>query len=350
MNNKAFFAAGIIAIATSAIAQEAFTNQAARNEQQSKQIANKPQTSQSTEFTFTAFGDSGWAETHTKRAQYSAGFKKAFERFNKKQNTLGDINYINWETSVGTQCDQFWASHSPSTYAFLTHPGELEDAIKLGFNAIGLANNHSFDCVKSKEGNGPIQTYRHINNLKKSQPNTIFSGIFANQREEPAQKDITLKQGTVPVTFLSAYAGGNKNHCSNISCTINLSKEKKAFADKKRLRILALHSWNKSSHQALKAILRQWIQEGLVDIAIGTGPHIAETIEIINTKHGKKILATSLGNFIHPSLAAQPKNAVLQTTWIIDPTSKEPRLLKANALKVSCDGTTCINTGTTKLH
>ena len=107
---------------------------------------------------------------------------------------------------------------------------------------------------------------------------------------------------------------------------------------------------NKSSHQSLKAILRQWIQDDLVDIAIGTGPHIAETIEVVNTKNGKKILATSLGNFIHPSLAAQPNNAVLQTTWSIDPVSKEPKLLKANALKVSCDGTTCINTGTIKLH
>lgn len=350
MNNKAFFAAGIIAVATSTTAQEAFSKQETANEQQSKRIANKPQTTPPTKFTFTAFGDAGWAETHTTRAQYSAGFKKAFERFNQKQDTLGDINYINWETSIGTQCEQFWASYSPSTYAFLTHPRELEDAIKLGFNTIGLANNHSFDCVKSKEGNGPIQTYRFISNLKKSHPNTIFSGIFANEHEEPAKKDITLKQGVVPLTFLSAYAGGNKTHCSNISCTLNLSKEKQAFADKKRLRILALHSWNKSSHQSLKAILRQWIQDDLVDIAIGTGPHIAETIEIVNTKHGKKILATSLGNFIHPSLAAQPKNAVLQTTWIIDPESKEPKLLKAKALKVSCDGKTCINSGTTKLY
>ena len=350
MNNKAFCAAGIIAVAASATAQKAFSKETTTNAPANNRVASKPQTTRPTEFTFTAFGDAGWAETHTARASYSAGFKKAFDRFNQKQNTLGDINYINWETSIGTQCDQFWASHSPSTYAFLTHPRELEDAIKLGFNAIGLANNHSFDCVKSKEGNGPIQTYRFISKLKKKHPNTIFSGVFANEREEPAKKEITLKQGTVPVTFLSAYAGGNRSHCANISCTINLSKEKQAFADKKRLRILALHSWNRSSHQSLKAILRQWIQDDLVDIAIGTGPHIAETIEVVNTKHGKKILATSLGNFIHPSLAAQPNNAVLQTTWTIDPVSKEHKLLKANALKVSCDGTTCINTGTIKLH
>ena len=36
-------------------------------------------------------------------------------------------------------------------------------------------------------------------------------------------------------------------------------------------------------------------------------------------------------------------------TWTIDPVSKEPKLLKTNVLKVSCDGTTCIKTGATKL-
>ena len=351
VNNKAFFAAGIIAVAASTTAQEAFSKETTTNSPTSNRVASKPQTTRPTEFTFTAFGDAGWADTHVNSPRYSGGFKKAFQRFNKKQNTLGDINYINWETSIGTQCNRFWTKYTPSTYAFLTHPKELEDAIKIGFNMVGLANNHTFDCIKSKEGNGPIQSYNFVKALRKKNPNVTFSGVFAKANEEPVKSTIALKGGgSVPVTFLSAYVGGNASHCSNMSCSINLSKTKAAFSDKKRLRVLALHSWNKSSHQELKATLRHWIQSNLVDIAIGTGPHIAESIEIVNTKDGKKILATSLGNFIHPSLSPQPYNAVLQTTWKIDSASKRPVLTKTKAVRASCDGGTCVNVGAIQVN
>lgn len=339
---------GFIAIATSATAARVSisnTSSEQKNESQSSFQKDLP----SLQFTFTAFGDAGWADTHISRPKYSKGFKKAFQRFNSKQETLGDINYINWETSVGTQCDQFWTKQTSSTFAFLTHPQELVDAIKLGFNMIGLANNHTFDCIRSKEGNGPIQSYNFVKGLETNHPNIVFSGIFSKANEEPAQKDIVLEQGTVPITFLSAYVGGNKSHCSNMSCSINMTKSKKAFEDKKRLRVLALHSWNKDSHQSLKKILRQWVHSNLVDVAIGSGPHIAESIEIIDTNHGKKVMATSLGNFIHPSLSPQPHNVILQTEWKFDTTNSEPALISAKAIKASCDGGSCINTGTINL-
>ena len=104
--------------------------------------------------------------------------------------------------------------------------------------------------------------------------------------------------------------------------------------------MLALHSWNKSTHEQLKQILRSWTSQGLVDLAIGSGPHIAESIEIVPTKDGNKIVATSLGNFIHPSLAPQFNNSVLTTRWKYtkDQTFK---LLEAKDVKVSCDGGEC---------
>ena len=120
MNNKAFFAAGIIAVAASATAQDTFSKEATTNAPTSNRVASKPQTTRPTEFTFTAFGDAGWADTHVNSPRYSGGFKKAFQRFNKKQNTLGDINYINWETGVGDKCSEFWSHQSPSSYAFMS--------------------------------------------------------------------------------------------------------------------------------------------------------------------------------------------------------------------------------------
>ena len=191
MNNKAFCAAGIIAVAASATAQEAFSKETTTNAPANNRVSSKPQTTRPTEFTFTAFGDAGWAETHTARASYSAGFKKTLDRFNQKQNTLGDINYINWKQASEQSVTSSGQATPPSTYAFLTHPRELEDAIKLGFNAIGLANNHSFDCVKSKEGNGPIQTYRFISKLKRT-IRIQFSAAYLQMNAKSQQKKRSL--------------------------------------------------------------------------------------------------------------------------------------------------------------
>ena len=347
LSKKTIVALSAIALAT---AGSAYTvSQKSLNDKTDRSAETHSQPKSAIEFTFTAFGDAGWADTHTRQAKYKGGFKRAFLRFNNKQETLGDINYINWETSIGTQCDQFWSKQSPSTFAFLTHPKELEDAIDLGFNMIGLANNHTFDCLRSTEGNGPIQSYRFTKELAHKKPGTTFSGVFAQSNQEPAQATLSLPQGDVPVTFLSAYVGGNQSHCANMSCAINLAKSQSAFTDKKRLRVLALHSWDKNSHNQLKSLLRKWINLNLVDVAIGSGPHIAESVEIINTQYGKKILATSLGNFIHPSLSPQPYNIVLQTKWTIDPQNQEPRLITAKAIKASCDGGTCTNVGSINL-
>lgn len=334
----AFFAATAVSACNLASGNAEYT-------QQTNLGSNYGQDKQALEFSFTAFGDSGWADTHVEKPIYTGGFKRAFVDFDSINNVLGDINYLNWETSIGTHCDQFWSRLTPSTYAFITHPHELEDVADLGFNLIGLANNHTFDCIRSSEGIGPIQSYRFIHELSVNKPGTFFSGIFKQPSEEPVQAEIELAQGNVPVTFLSAYVGGDDKHCKNISCAINLYKAKNAFKDRKRLRVLALHSWNKSSHKKLKSILKNWISLNLVDIAIGTGPHIAESVEIVKTNYGNKLLATSLGNFIHPSLSPQPFNIVLQTRWRIQQYNQEPTLIEAKAIKASCDGGKCTHVG-----
>ena len=335
---SAFIISGCVTTSPSLTAEtdiSDFYEKAAPNENSSKAI----------EFTFTAFGDSGWAKTHTSRPIYGGGFKQAFKRFDPNKTTLGDINYINWETSIGTHCEQFWSKLSPSTYAFLTHPKELEDTIDLGFNVIGLANNHTFDCLRSKEGNGPLQTYNFVKSIRSQNPNIALSGVYEQRFQEPIQSNIKTKQGIVPITFASAYVGGSQSHCANMLCVLNLGAIKKSFTDTSRLRILALHSWDKATHARLKAVLTTMLQENMIDIGIGSGPHIKEQIKIVKTSQGNKILATSLGNFIHPSLSAQAKNVALQSIWSFNEQTKTFKLLEANGIKISCDGGECVNKG-----
>jgi len=304
-------------------------------------------------FSFNAFGDAGWANSHVSKPPYQQGFKTAYQRFDPQKRLIADLNYINWETSVGNVCNSFWSPPSNSTYAFLTRPEELADAVDIGFNIVGLANNHSYDCLKSPEGNGPLQSYSHIAKLKQNllsrNAAALFSGVFLLPDSESPALVMPIRNKQVPTRLLSAFVGGDEAHCRHMVCDKSIERYAASMASYGGLRILALHSWDPSSHQKLKVILRSWLSRGLVDVAIGTGPHVAEDVNVIKTPRGYGILATSLGNFIHPSLASQPNNVVLQTTWSFDKIRQRLRLDTAKTTKVSCDGEVC-RQGLTRIY
>ncbi len=283
------------------------------------------------DFSFSAFGDAGWASSHVATPVYRSGFRRAYQQLDPSRSLVGDINFINWETSVGHRCSAFWAPRSKSSFAFLSHPQNLADASLIGFNLIGLANNHSFDCLRSPEGLGPLQTLSHLSGISRqissSKSAVLFNGIYTSSTALPSSGIYAVSGGLVPVTFISAYVGGDAVYCKNIICDKDLARLKTQMATASGFRVLALHSWNPQSHSKLKAILSSWIHANLVDVAIGTGPHVAEPISIIKTRHGNRVLATSLGNFIHPSLSAQENNIVVTSKWQFDPSSGAVDLL-----------------------
>ena len=297
-------------------------------------------------FSFSAFGDAGWSSSHVAVPVYRAGFQRAYEQFDPSRRLIGDINFINWETSVGYRCSAFWAPRSRSSFAFLSHPQDLADAASIGFNLIALANNHSFDCLRSPEGSGPLQSLSHLsgisNRISSSRRPVLFNGIHHSVISTPSSGIYAVAGGFVPVTFISAYVGGDASYCKNIICDSELKRLKTQMATAAGLRVLALHSWNPKSHSKLKAILSSWIDGDLADVAVGTGPHVAESISIIKTRRGNRILATSLGNFIHPTLAAQEHNLVLTSQWRFDPSSGALDLLAVKPVRISCDGSVCV--------
>ena len=312
---------------------------------QPAQPAPSPSGDQVITFSFNAFGDAGWADTHVSRPAYQQGFKRAYQRFDPQRRLIADLNYINWETSVGNVCSAFWSPPSGSTFAFLTRPEELADAVAMGFNVVGLANNHSYDCLRSPEGNGPLQSYGHIARLKQDLQArgtaALFSGVFQTPESESPALSMPVAKGQVPVRLLSAYVGGDAAHCRQMVCDKAIERYAGAMGSHRGLRVLALHSWDSGSHQRLKAILRAWLSRGLVDVAIGSGPHVAESVAVVQTPRGPGVLATSLGNFIHPSLSSQPNNVVLQTTWSFDLVRQRLRLDQAGTTTVACDGEVC---------
>lgn len=297
------------------------------------------------DFSFSAFGDAGWASSHVAIPVYRSGFRRAYQQFDPSRRLIGDINFVNWETSVGHRCSAFWAPRSRSSFAFLSHPQDLADASSIGFNLIGLANNHSFDCLRSPEGLGPLQSLSHLSvissQISSSKNPVLFNGIYASSSGVPSSSIYVVSGGLVPVTFISAYVGGDAVYCKNIICDKDLERLKTQMASASGFRVLALHSWNPKSHSKLKAILSSWIHANLIDVAIGTGPHVAESISIVKTRHGSRILATSLGNFIHPSLSSQENNIVITSKWRFNPVSGSVDLLSLRPVKISCNGSVC---------
>jgi hypothetical protein len=72
-------------------------------------------------------------------------------------------------------------------------------------------------------------------------------------------------------------------------------------------------------------------------------------VKVINTPNGPGVLATSLGNFIHPSLSSQPYNIALLTNWRLRPADGKVELLDARRTIIGCDAETCRMGKTTSL-
>ena len=71
------------------------------------------------------------------------------------------------------------------------------------------------------------------------------------------------------------------------------------------------------------------MSRGLVNVAIGSGPHVAEAVAVVNTPRGSSVLNNSVDNFIHTTLSSQPNNVVLQTTWSFEPLRQQLRFYQA---------------------
>ncbi|WP_181256626.1 CapA family protein [Merismopedia glauca] len=110
-------------------------------------------------------GDSAMAETH--QQPIKATFGQRLQQFDPTGKSYkGDLSFLNWETTVGTRCNRFWAALGPASFAFISHPDNLIQAYQKGFNLIGLANNHARDCPQGdNKANGALVSSQHLEKL-----------------------------------------------------------------------------------------------------------------------------------------------------------------------------------------
>jgi len=130
----------------------------------------------------------------------------------------GDLSFLNWESVVGIRCNTFRGTPNQNSFTFVSHPENLAQAYEKGFNLIGLANNHSWDCPRGENGlDGALMTASQMANLTQNlEANWLWHGVGKPQEKNVAVvQTMEIKGRSVRVAFASLYLGGA---CNNITC------------------------------------------------------------------------------------------------------------------------------------
>ena len=204
-----------------------------------------------------------------------------------------DIKFINQETLVN---DAF----SPSTYPQFSSPIQLgEKVLDMGFNAIAMSNNHSYD--KGATG------IRSSLEFWDKQTGIEYFGFYTG---DDANEIKYLDINGVKVAFLAYTRWTNglsiaDEDCPKIIFTYDyetIERQVKIAKENADIVIASCHWGYEETNQIIdeQKETAQKLNEFGVDAIIGTHPHVIQTVEWIeNPENGHKtIVCYSLGNFI----------------------------------------------------
>lgn len=263
------------------------------------------------------------------------GFGNALHALDAKgQLFRGDLNFINWESVVGTHCEKIRQSVD---FYFLSQPDSVNEAIERGFNLFGLANNHSQDCnfgkafPDSESKHGPLMTAESFQTLAARSSRPIsWHGVGAPRSDDdPRFARITsfeIDGRTVRVAFAAiALLAWDIPNASTSLFTEPESERREidemlaslASADVD-LRILSLHTQDASGSRGeagaflyLKTVAERFVTEYDGDLVFGEGPHTWGGVRVFPKKSGRSgVVFTSLGNFIHQGLSVNADNYI----------------------------------------
>lgn len=209
-------------------------------------------------------------------------FDRIFEDI--KPELKGDLIYYNAETILGGKEQKY------SGYPNFNTPDEFGDTmLKLGFNLVSRANNHTLD-----KGEKAILHACDYWNSK----DVITSGSACSYEESYPK---VYELNNITFTFLS-YTTLTNGYMSPNDYYVNVFSEDKYLDDLKKLNnkpdiiIVAMHFGDeyKSMPTTRQREISKFLSENGANIIIGTHPHVIEPIEWINNT----LVIYSLGNFV----------------------------------------------------
>ena len=201
-----------------------------------------------------------------------------------------DLRYCNQESTIGGK------NLGISAYPGFNSPDEIGDElVKIGFNMVSLANNHSLDRG--------VAAVNYSNNYWRSK-NIIVEGTYSS-KEERDKVEIHEKNG-IKFAFLSYTTFSNNTDIPN-DYIINIYSAERAKEDVLKAKeqgaeviIVAMHWGTEYTNEetASQREIANYLSSLGVNLIIGAHPHVVEPITYINDT----LVIYSLGNFISNQL------------------------------------------------
>lgn len=210
-----------------------------------------------------------------------------------------DINWINQETLVNNEIP-------PSTYPCFSTPGEMGHTLyDVGFRVFNLSNNHVYDQGAA----GLAATHRFWSEMP---DDALTCGLYAGADDDGIVLQ-TVQGVTIAYLGYTEHTNGIPTPVGaewNVVYTKELDKlqtqieKAAALAD---VVVVSNHWGVEGSHSVTdtQRALAQKQAEWGADVIIGTGPHVVQSAEWLDTPDGRKtFVAYSLGNFISAQSSA----------------------------------------------
>lgn len=209
-----------------------------------------------------------------------------------------DLKYCNQESIIGGK------NLGISGYPNFNSPDEIGDTIvDLGFNLVGLANNHAFD-----KGEKAIN---YSANYWKKYDKVITAGSYLS---EDNRNDIKVfEKNGIKYAFLSYTTSLNGNKLDGKNYLVNMYDKDKVKEDIEKVKdadliIVAMHWGNEYTNEPTTSQreIAEYLSSLGVDLIIGTHPHVVQPITYI----GNTLVIYSLGNFISNQLVIDINPAI----------------------------------------
>ncbi len=226
----------------------------------------------------------GWAAA---REIQKHGMPKVLQ--GAKELIAGDYAIVNVE-SPWTTLGKGEAPDDPGNfYSYNADPATAADLAAIGVDAVGLANNHTFD----RGSQGVLDSVRHA-----TEAGMTAFGSGANEGDAGAPLLIPTPHGVVGVVAL---ATGKKGAAGPAQAGYLRLTEANAKAGVERARaegarwVVAFVHWgsNYAPLDRSQPVLARKLAAAGFDLVVGTGPHVAQPVGIVD---GVPVLY-SLGNF-----------------------------------------------------
>ena len=208
-----------------------------------------------------------------------------------------DLRYCNQESIIGGK------NLGISGYPNFNSPDEIgEEIIDLGFNMIGLANNHAYD-----KGEAAIN---YSVNYWKKYDNIITAGSYLSDNDRN-NIQVYEKNG-IKYAFLAYTTSLNGNKLDH-DYLVNMYDKDKVKSDIEKVKdadliIVAMHWGNEYTNEPTKSQrdIASYLSSLGVNLIIGTHPHVVQPITYI----GDTLVIYSLGNFISNQLVIDINPAI----------------------------------------